>query len=501
MSAEGTTGDRRGPVGRLVLPDSGPVIARLFHAALGLVFVVAFASLAAQIGPLFAADGLAPIAGALAQARAAGQGLWATPTIFGWSDSDAALQVTAIVGASLGALALLGLAPRVCLGLATLLYLSFVSVGAPFLGFQWDSLLVECGLLAVVLPRDRPSPGAHALLLFLWFKLYFESGLAKWHSPLGDWQDGSAMAFYYETAPLPGPLAWYAHHLPGWWHALESRATLVLELPVALLAFCGRRGRLAAFCGLTLLQALNLATANYGFFVYLALALHLFLLRDADLLRVLARLPGRRAWGRALVPPDPAPAARRPRLGAALLGGFAALYLGLSLADARVRLGGDREGLAWALQPYYAQLRAINSYHLFAAITRERVEPEFAGFDGAAWRTYDLFYKPGPPGRRPPLVAPHQPRLDFQLWFYGLRAEGPPPAYVRRLLERLCRAPARVQPLFAAPLLPAPTRVRVRFWRYTFTAPGEADWWRREPAAPERVLTCPSSQTNAFGTQ
>lgn len=488
--ADARSDDPRGPVGRWVLPDSGPAVARLFHAALGLVFAVAFASLGAQLEPLLGAEGLAPIAEALAGARSAGLGPLEVPTIFWLFDGDAALRATALVGVLLGALAVVGVRPRVCLGLATLLYLSFAAVGSPFLGFQWDNLLIECGALAVLLPRDRPSPVAHALLLFLWFKLYFESGLAKWSSPRGDWHDGSAMTHYYETAPLPGPLAWYAHHLPAWWHALEGWATLVAELPVALLVFAGRRGRLVACAALTLFQLINLATANYGFFVYLALALHLFLLRDADLEWVAARLPGRAWWGR-LAARSAAVGSAPGRTRRALLLGFAALYLGLSLADARVRLGGQREGLAAAIQPYVAPLRVFNTYHLFAAITTERVEPEFAGFDGADWRVYDLSYKPGPLERRPPVVAPHQPRLDFQLWFHGLRPARVP-AYVHRLLDRLCRAPERVQPLFATALLPGPRRVRVRYWRYTFTAPGEPGWWRRTPAARERVVTCPA---------
>ncbi len=488
--ADARSGDPRGPVGRRVLPDSGPAVARLFHAALGVVFVVAFLSLAGQLLPLFGAEGLAPIAATLAEARAAGLGPLEVPTIFWLFDGDAALRATALLGALLGALAAVGLRARVCLGLATLLYLSFASVGAPFLGFQWDNLLIECGALAVLLPRDRPSPVAHALLLFLWFKLYFESGIAKWSSPLGDWHDGSAMTHYYETAPLPAPLAWYAHHLPAWWHALEGWATLAAELPLALLAFAGRRGRLVACAALTLFQAINLATANYGFFVYLALALHLFLLRDADLAWAAARLPGRAWWGRLAATPT-APGREPGRVARGLLVGFAALYLGLSLADARVRLGGVQDGLAAAIQRHVAPLRVFNTYHLFAAITTERVEPEFAGLAGdGSWRVYDLNYKPGPLDRRPPLVAPHQPRLDFQLWFHGLRAGRVPP-YVRRLIDRLCRAPAQVQPLFAAALLPAPRQVRVRYWRYTFTAPGEPGWWRRAPAAPERVIACP----------
>lgn len=476
---------------RWISPDSGPAVARLYHAALGLVFVIAFASLGTQLGPLFGAEGLAPLAESVARARPGG---WlATPTLFWWWDSDAALRGAATLGALAGALAFVGAWPRVCLAIATLLYLGFVSVGAPFLQFQWDSMLVECGALALLLPRDRPSPAAHLLVLFALFKLYFESGLAKWWSPLGDWRDGSAMSYYYETAPLPGPLAWYAHNLPGWWHALESRATLALELVVPLLLFCGRRGRLVALATLTGFQAINLATANYGFFVWLALALHLFLLRDADLLRLYARLPGRALWGRVLLPREVA-APRWPRLRAGLLAGFAAIYLGLSLLTARVELGGTAGPWATALQRRAASLHVFNAYHLFAQITRVRVEAEFAGEAEGVWHPYDLHYKPGPPGRAPPLVAPHQPRLDFMLWFYGLRARRQPPGYVRRLLARLCDDPGRVQPLFAAPLLPRPTHVRAQFWRYTFTRPGEAGWWRREPAAPELVITCPKGK-------
>src|SRR5207245_100008 len=112
------------------------------------------------------------------------------------------------------------------------------------------------------------------------FKLYFESGIAKWQSPLGDWQDGSAMTYYYETAPLPTALAWTAHNLPVWWHHFESRATLALELLVPLGIFGPRRARLGAAAALTGFQLLNIASANYGFFCYLAAILHVFLLDD-----------------------------------------------------------------------------------------------------------------------------------------------------------------------------------------------------------------------------
>ena len=393
------------------------MVARTFHAALGLIFVIAFASLASQIDLLFATGGLAPIAETTTLLREAEFDTSLAPSLFWWSAADSTLYTAAIAGMLCGLLALLGRLVRPCLAAATILYLGFTTLGAPFLGFQWDALLLECGLLAVLLPRGRPAPVVHLLLAFLLFKLYFESGLAKWYSPLGDWHDGSAMTFYYETAPIPTRLGWYAHWMPASWHAFEGWVVLAGELLVPLLIFAGRRARLVAFFALTGFQIVNVLTANYGFFIHLALALHLFLLRDEDLERPrrwLARLP---SWLR----PAPVPEASPPgRVRTTLTAAFAAFYLVISLVDARGNFSDSDSARAWQakLAPLYAPFNMINTYHLFAAITRERIEPEFAGTtDGETWTDYTFHYKPGPLDRPPPFVAPHQPRLDFQLWF------------------------------------------------------------------------------------
>ena len=96
----------------------------------------------------------------------------------------------------------------------------------------------------------------------------------------------------------------------------------------------------------------------------------------------------------------------------------------------------------------------VNTYHLFASITRERIEPEFQTLadgpieareaDDAAWTAQHLRHKPGDVTRAPDFVAPHQPRVDFRLWFYGLAFQRRPPAYVTTLLERLCEDPPAV---------------------------------------------------------
>ena len=449
---------------------------------------MAFASLGAQTELLIGRRGLLPVAALIEELRAAGQvGFLDFPTLFWLGAGDSVISAGIGVGLALSTLALFGIFPRVCMALLVPLYLSYAAACRDLLSFQWDNLLLECGLLAVFLPRNRDAAWIHLLFRVLLFKLYFESGLAKWQSVLGDWQDGSAMVLYYETAPIPTVLAWYAHQLPEWWHHLESRGALVLELLVPFGVFGGRRLRLAALGALTGFQVLNLATANYGFFIYLALALHLFLLDDRDL-RWLPRGLRRERRPRALGPAAPA-------------GRWAAITLCVFFAVASsvqaVRTFTDWAGFRTLTQPLHsawAPFRLVNTYHLFGHITRQRIEPEFQTRTGDEWTPHDLWYKPGPLDRAPPFVAPHQPRVDFRLWFYGLDFRRGVPRYVGALLHRMCVDPSAVQALFTSPLPQSPEAVRIVFGRYRFTTPEErADtgaWWKRSWLARIPEVRC-----------
>ena len=226
---------------------SGPAIARLLHAALGLHFVIAWVSLGVQVDPLIGPQGLEPAVDWFARlAERPDTDFWDAPSLLWLDASTPVLIAGCVLGAVLGAAATLGAWPRVLLPISALLYLGYAHAAPTFLSFQWDNLLIEAGLLAGLLPRDRGAPLAHLAFRVLLFKVFFESGIAKWASAAGDWGDGSAMALYYQTAPLPTPLAAVFHHLPGWWHTLESWGTLFLELAVPVAIFGGRRLRAVA---------------------------------------------------------------------------------------------------------------------------------------------------------------------------------------------------------------------------------------------------------------
>lgn len=474
-------------------PGSGPVVARLYHRVFALICLAAWLSLASQIVLLIGSDGLLPWNEYRAEHDLA---FHAYPSLFFWGASNATLLAGTWIGVGLSCAAFLGIAPRVCAAANALLYLSYVSVCRWFLWFQWDSLLIECALLAVFLPTDRKSFWAHTVFRLLLFKLYFESGVAKLHSPIHDWLDGSAMTFYYDTAPLPTWMGWYAHQLPEAWHVFESWLVLIGEVFGALLILGGRRMRLVALAGFTAFQLVNLATANYGFFCHLALAMHLFLLDDTDLERaygfLAARLPQAVRRLPTRVPMPSWRPALSPRFRRIAVGGLVGMWIGVSLVEGYARFGGYK-GLD-GVRRYYVRTRAINSYHLFASVTRDRLEPTFQtqAADGT-WTTHHLRHKPGAPDRPPNFVAPHMPRVDFRLWFYGLRRSGTP-GWVRNLVMRMCHNRAVVQPLFRSRLPERPRAVRIQLYRYNMTTISEkratGRWWKRSFVRTAYITTC-----------
>ena len=138
------------------------------------------------------------------------RGFLDAPTIFWLGASDGTLRAAGIAGAVLSFGLVLNLAPRYCLALLWVLYLSFVTVGQDFLAFQWDNLLLETAVCALFVapgslrPRAAPPPHPLAVFLMLWlvFRIHVESGAAK--LLLGDptWRDLTAMVMPWASPGL-----------------------------------------------------------------------------------------------------------------------------------------------------------------------------------------------------------------------------------------------------------------------------------------------------------
>ena len=468
--------------GRSTSPPAATLVRRLFTGALGGVYLIAFTSLRRQVKGLYGARGILPIRRYLDAVRTVipeRARVRAVPTIFWLGASDAALVRACQAGQLTAGLVMLGIAPRLGLSVLWGLYLSFVSAGGDFLSYQWDALLLETGLAAVVVaPPGRgrapeaPPWTAVALMRGLVFRLYVESGLCKLASGDPTWRNGTACVHHYSTQPLPTRLGWYAHQLPRRVHQLSSFGVLAVELGVPFLGFAPRRVRRAAFALLTGLQALIAATGNYGFFNLLTVVDSLWLLDDEAITRALPlRAP---------------PALRAPwwrRLAVAVAALPLAALAGAELIH-RIRRRVRMPRALVRLQDALAPLRPVSSYGLFAMMTTSRPEIVLEGsLDGVTWRAYELPYKPGDVHAAPRWAAPHQPRLDWQMWFAALQA---PPVWFVRLLGRLLEGEPDVLALFTKNPFPGrpPTYVRALLYEYRMTdrqtRRRTGAWWHRE---------------------
>src|SRR5262245_18349608 len=128
----------------------------VFLRLLGVAYLFAFWSLAQQVPGLSGDDGVLPASEFLADAKrwadSVGMGVERyrlVPTLFWLGSSDAVLQGVAYAGAGLAVLLISGVTPLIVLPLLLAGYLSLSVVCGDFLSSQWDSLLLETGLLAI----------------------------------------------------------------------------------------------------------------------------------------------------------------------------------------------------------------------------------------------------------------------------------------------------------------------------------------------------------------
>ena len=157
--------------------------------------------------------------------------------------------------------------------------------------------------------------------------------------------------------------------------------------------------------------------------------------------------------------------------------------------------------------------RSVNTYGLFADMTTTRPEVIFEiSADGNNWQELQFKWKPVALDARPRFEQPHQPRLDWQLWFAGLfyervlelfwqKNEREPESYdeihrfiyqryrqvysrhvwVHNFMEGILNKSPSVLNLTAHENWPdKPFYLRAWLFDYNFTRIGENAWWQRK---------------------
>ncbi|HXU22043.1 MAG TPA: lipase maturation factor family protein [Verrucomicrobiae bacterium] len=478
----------------------------IFLRALGLIYFSAFYSLIFQIKGLLGPKGILPAADYLQAVTAAlhSARFWFAPTLFWLSSSDRALMLVCWVGLAASILLVLNVWPRAALAVCFVCFLSFIGAAQDFASYQSDGMLLGAGFVSLFfappgfLPglgrANPPSRASLFLLLWEWFRIYFESGFAKMASGDTSWRNFTAMDDYYQNGPLPTWIGWHVGHLPHWFHASSVFYTLAVELVLVWMVFLPRRFRIACFWIVAPFEISIILTGNYAFLNYLVFSLGFLLLDDRFVEWIVPqRIRGAFERKRDGVPapealPDDWRSAWRKRLKPVRMT-VAGICLGLVFyATTAIFI--------WTLVPnvplpqkpvtMLEPFRIANRYALFANMTHQRYEIEFQGSkDGKTWVPYPFRYKPQDPSKPPGIYAPYQPRFEWNLWFASL-GNWREYRFVLWTEERLLTNEPDVLELFARNPFPGtpPKEVRSVRYQYWFTSEEtrrkQGLWWRRE---------------------
>ncbi len=462
----------------------------VFTRLVGLAYFFAFGALIFQWKGLWGRQGILPVQLYLTALKShfGLKAYFLSPTLCWIFRQDAFLGFLVWGGTLCSLLIVFGIAEGPSILLGWLFYSSLVAAGQDFLSFQWDILLLETGLLAsFMLPWklrrgfkiEEPRPAARILLLFLLFKLFFESGLVKILSGDPHWRNFTALFYHYQTQPLPTWIGWWAAQSPQWFLKISAAAVLMIELGTPFLLFFPRRAKMLGAALMIFLQILIALTGNYGFFNLLAISLCVLCFDDFFLQSFFKK------WSLKFH----AISKQRPtgQLKNVLIFSFAGLWGILSLSQLTALLAPQAlpkslEDLDAALSP----LHIASSYGPFAVMTTHRYEIVIQGSeDGISWEDYDFKWKPQYLGDAPSFVEPYQPRLDWQMWFAALEPYQKRSWFTAFLVRLLEGSPGVLSLLKSNPFQQNPPKyVRALFYEYRFTTPAErrlsGHWWRRQ---------------------
>ncbi|XP_021963307.1 lipase maturation factor 2 [Folsomia candida] len=558
-------------------------VRNLFLQGLSAVYFIAFISVYLQADGLYGTNGITPIKAELKLTSRNPQQcikdkftlLCLVPNFFG-IDTQHALDLVALIGTIIACVATM--CAHVCT-IPTMIimwgcYFSIYQVGGVFLWFQWDTLLLEAGILGILAAPWLPTSGGMGnkprdlttmwMVKWLLFRLMFASGVVKLQSGCPTWWGLTALNYHFESQCLPTPLAYFTHHLPSWVLHLLVVGTYYVEIAVPFAFFAPFKSvKRFAFWTQIIFQLSIILTGNYTYFNVLTIVL-CFSLLDADFFgykssnssgfsasRIFSKTFSYTFIGFSLfytgkffglgLNPDNTISSKitfsRIEFDwfvsitvpyAAMMG---LLTLGSTVSQTLIISLFDKQG-AWnkltsfvsslfygalcfglfsitlvpftslhtetnrSLYPVMRDLHAslakyhvANSYGLFRKMTgvtsgRPEVVLEYADDLNGPWKEYEFLYKPGNVSAAPLFVAPHQPRLDWQMWFASLSTYHDNPWLVS-LTYRLLQGEKSVIKLLDVSKAPktVPKYIRASAYHYTFTKPSSGpggDWWTRK---------------------
>ncbi|MFB6212270.1 MAG: lipase maturation factor family protein [Candidatus Magasanikbacteria bacterium] len=490
-------------------PSSYSTSTWIFQKLIAIIYGIAFLSLLTQITGLIGTNGILPVNKFLHSVQESTSGLMTylkAPTILWLSPTNSLLIILGSLGIIFSLLLFLNIIPLIAALMAWFLYLSITVGGQEFFAYQWDILLLEAGFLTLfIVPKtininpkkiknkffETKKNNFAAIFLFWWlvFRVMFESGLVKIASQDITWRNLSALSYHYFTQPIPNLLSWFFYQLPNWFHKISTFITHITELVVPFLFFAPRKLRFLGGVITIAFQLMIFITGNYTFFNVLTVALALMLFDNEFWSKILKKYKFTTKYIHKKLHTKSVSSKSQKRFAQVFL--LLVLIISFGQIFSLITQSQLPKKLTKIKKPI-ANFRIINQYGLFANMTTKRPELiiEYS-YNGNQWKEYDFRYKPDKLSEIPPQIAPHQPRLDWQMWFSALTAYhstlASKPQYDRWFIhftKKLLQGSKSVEKLIKWKKKNAPNYIRVKLYQYKFTTPKEkqrtGNWWKRK---------------------
>jgi hypothetical protein len=456
---------------------------------LGVIYAVAFLVAINQIIPLIGSAGLLPLNIYLSQITAAlgsnTAGFIHLPSVFWIWHSDTALLTAAWIGFILSCLVAAGYANSIILTALWFLYLSFVHAGQEWYGYGWEIQLAETGFLAIFLcplldmrPFPKYAPPLPIIFLFRWltFRIMLGSGLIKFRGD-ATWRNATALYYYFETQPIPGPLSRWFHFLPHTLLKLGVWFNWLGELVAPWFIFWPRIARHIAGSIIVLFQLSIIISGNLSFLNWLTIIPALACFDDSFWSKILPNWLVRKAEF-AMEQAEES----TPMLTTAW---SITLVIALLSIQPAMNLFSTKQVMNRSFDP----LELVNTYGAFGTVGQERLNVIFEGTiddnpnQQSVWKPYVYKGLPVYLDKISPQIAPYQLRLDWQMWFAAMSTADQYP-WTYNLVWKLLHNDQSVVNLFADNPFPKgpPKYIRAVLYSYKFAAPENPQglWWTRK---------------------
>jgi hypothetical protein len=302
------------------------------------------------------------------------------------------------------------------------------------------------------------------------------SGLIKYR---GDevWRKGTALYYYFETQPIPGPLTRWFHFLPRPALKIGVWFNWMAELIAPWFVFWPKIARHIAGVVIISFQIFIILSGNLSFLNWLTILPALACFDDSFWAKILPGILVRKAET----------AAQNAEISTPMIttAWTVTVIIALFSIQPAINLLSTNQVMNGSFDP----LDLVNTYGAFGSVGQERFNVVFEGTtddttnNKANWKPYIYKGLPVLLNQCPPQIAPYQLHFDWQMWFASMSTADQYPWTYNLVWKLLHNDPGAVS-LFAANPFPnkPPKYIRAVLYRYHFAPGGNPQglWWTRE---------------------